>query len=426
MLAEKIIFNILAFSLFIMIFSKMIKKNDTSYIYILLLQAVGICIDFIEIRFSLKQVPVLLIIRYILSILIPLIIIVAEKNNVNLVEFSRLSLGIMALTIGNTKFAKKVFIDLVTKVPESYLGHKLLAQIYEKEGGMRKAIDEYVCAIDIKKNDYESYFIVTKLLKDLGKKDEAIQMLQTLLRNKPDYYDASIQLGDLLMEQERLKEAVSVYNDALKYNPSEYELYYNLGIAYTRLSDFQMAKEMYEKAASINHYLYLGYYSLGMISLFENDLESAREYFKKSIYGELEPKAYYQLAKIYILKNEKDMAINFLNKAIELDNKLMKKAEKEPAFETIKQYITVSVKMSEEEKNEEERFDDKEKIALKFLEETILTGEIINLNTNKQKITERVTEIFDKEKLKKIEQEEEFKDMQIENLTEKEKSDNNE
>ena len=129
MLAEKIIFNILAFSLFIIIFSKMIKKNDTSYIYILLLQALGICIDFIEIRFSLKQVPVLLLVRYIVSILLPIIIILAEKNQINLIEFSSLGLGIFALTIGNNKFAKKIFIDLVTKVPESYLGHKLLAQI---------------------------------------------------------------------------------------------------------------------------------------------------------------------------------------------------------------------------------------------------------------------------------------------------------
>ena len=63
-----------------------------------------------------------------------------------------------------------------------------------------------------------------------------------------------------------------------------------------------MAKEMYEKAAEINHRLYLAYYSLGIIALFEKDLDSAMEYFQKSIYEDLEPSAYYQLAKIYILK----------------------------------------------------------------------------------------------------------------------------
>jgi len=29
----------------------------------------------------------------------------------------------------------------------------MLANLYEKEGGMRKAIDEYVQVLDIKKND---------------------------------------------------------------------------------------------------------------------------------------------------------------------------------------------------------------------------------------------------------------------------------
>jgi len=36
---EKIIFNILAFSLFILMFFKMIRKNDSTYVYILVLQA---------------------------------------------------------------------------------------------------------------------------------------------------------------------------------------------------------------------------------------------------------------------------------------------------------------------------------------------------------------------------------------------------
>lgn len=45
---ERIIFNILAFSLFTIIFFKMIRKNDTNYIAILILEALGIAIGFIE------------------------------------------------------------------------------------------------------------------------------------------------------------------------------------------------------------------------------------------------------------------------------------------------------------------------------------------------------------------------------------------
>lgn len=39
-IAEKILFNVIAFFLFIMIFAKLIRKNDTNYISILILQAI--------------------------------------------------------------------------------------------------------------------------------------------------------------------------------------------------------------------------------------------------------------------------------------------------------------------------------------------------------------------------------------------------
>ena len=60
----------------------------------------------------------------------------------------------------------------------------MLAELYEKEGGMRKAIDEYVQAIDLNKKDYQSYYNVANLLSGLGKKDEAAEMLFNLLEKK--------------------------------------------------------------------------------------------------------------------------------------------------------------------------------------------------------------------------------------------------
>ena len=59
---------------------------------------------------------------------------------------------------------------------------------------MRKAIDEYVQAIDLDKQDYDSYYKVAKLLNGLDKKDEASEMLFNLLNKKPDNYEASMLL----------------------------------------------------------------------------------------------------------------------------------------------------------------------------------------------------------------------------------------
>lgn len=409
---ESLLFNLLAFSLFIIIFFKIIRKNDTNYIGLLILQAIGIAISFIEIKLKIRESIVLGTIRYILSVIIPFVIIIMEIKGINFSEVLSVFAAKICLMFGNTKLAKKILVKLVTKYPESYMGHKLLAECYEKEGGMRRAIDEYVTAVDINKKDYKSYFKIANLLKELGKKDEAIQMLETLVKTKPDCYEGSCLLGELLCEQERFKEAANVYNEALLYKPADFDLYYNLGIVYTRLSDFQMAKEMYEKAAAINHRLYGANYNLGLIAFIQRDYTQAEKYFEKSLYDDFEAISYYQLAKIYVYKGEKDKAINFLNKAIELDSRLLKMAEKDKSFDKIKQYITVSVKMDEKkidskkEINEEEIektvvLVEQEKIARNYLEETIDLVEEMSENYSKQKLDEKLDFIFNKEKKKK-------------------------
>ncbi len=386
MLIEKIIFNVLAFSLFIFIFFKMIRKNDTNYIIILGLQALGIAINFIEIIFVLHISNMVKAIVYIISIVIPIIILYLERKNINFSAIIYISSAKLALLMNNPKKAKSSLTKLITKYPNSYIGHKMLAEIYEDEGGMRKAIDEYVQVIDINKKDYKSYYRISYLLNELGKKDEAEEMLEELLRKKPEMLEATQLLGDIYCEQEKYKQAVNIYNEALKYNPTSYELYYNMGIVYTMLNDFQNAKNCYEKAATINTLLYNGYYNLAQINLIYNDLEEAEKYFMKSIDGkDVEPKAYYNLAKIYMLRGDKENAIKFLNVAIEIDHSFYKKAEIEPIFIPIKSYINYP--NMEEEQNIKYNLTQKELKAQKHLERTLrLVGK---LNTNNIKINKQ-------------------------------------
>ena len=132
-------------------FYEMIRKNDTSYVAILIIQAIGITCNFVEVLSENTANIVIVIIKYILSILIPVLVIILTKKKIPLMEIENMMFAKIWLFFGNPKKAKQCLINLVTKYPENYNGHKLLAKIYEKEGGMRKAIDEYVLAIDSNK-----------------------------------------------------------------------------------------------------------------------------------------------------------------------------------------------------------------------------------------------------------------------------------
>ena len=75
----------------------------------------GIAINFIEIIFRL-QLPIgIRMIIYILSILIPIIIIGMEWKNINFSELIYLALGKTALFFNNTKQAKNFLTKLVEK-----------------------------------------------------------------------------------------------------------------------------------------------------------------------------------------------------------------------------------------------------------------------------------------------------------------------
>ena len=368
---EKIIFNILAFTIFIITFGRIIKKNDTSYVYVLAIEFIGIVINFIELLFNIHLNLFFRVIIYLLSIIIPAIILIIEyKGQILFPEMLNISLAKIALHSGNTEQAKEYLFKLINKYPDSYTGHKTLAEVYEKEEKYSVAVDEYIRATEINNKDIKINYNVARLLNKDERADEAIIVLQDILKNKPEYYDATNLLGEIFYTQERYKEAINVYMNALRYNPGNYDLYYNLGMAYTMVNDFQRAKEFYQKAAEINSLLYSAKLSLGQIDLIAGDLDEAEKYFKESTKGEdVEAGSYYYLSQIAILKGDKEKAINYMNIAVELDPNVYNKAQKEDVFIPIKNSIKKPQRIANELKRKTKLLL-KERKALNHLSKT--------------------------------------------------------
>ena len=351
MIVEQLIFTVLSFAIFLYMFYKMIKNNDTTYILFLVLGAIGVALSLVEVIAGIQFDWYIKIIMYIFAVIIPVIIIVLEKSHFGVMEYLNIMKAKIYFKLGNNKKAKQALINLFGKYPNSYQAHKLLAEIYESEGGQRKAIEEYVQAIDLNKKDFNSYFKVATLLKDLDKKQEATQMLANLLSKKPDYKEATVLLGDLLIEQQMYKEAANAYSEALKYNKFDYDLNYNLAIVYTMINDFQNAKMYYEKAAQINSLNYNCKYYLAEIALISKEIDEAEQRFMQTIDDEeLAPDSYYELSKIALIRGDKEKAIQYANIAIELNpKKIAEKIKKENLFIPIYAKLTIPFNLEEKE-----------------------------------------------------------------------------
>ena len=85
---EKIILTVTSFVLFVYILLfKMIKKNDTTYLTILVLQAIGILINLLQITLNVLKIMPFNILIYLLCIIIPILVFILEFKNINISEF---------------------------------------------------------------------------------------------------------------------------------------------------------------------------------------------------------------------------------------------------------------------------------------------------------------------------------------------------
>ncbi|MBR2744872.1 MAG: tetratricopeptide repeat protein [Clostridia bacterium] len=364
---EKVTFFIFAFIMFMILFFKLIRKKDSIYIYLVALNLVGILIRFVELSNKLEFNFILVSVCYIISVIIPFIIIVLELKKIFIPEMIATAKAKMFLKLGDNEKARKILIKFIEKHPDSCLSHKLLADIYEKEGKLEAAIDEYVLVVDLNKKDYDSYYEIALLLNRTEKSEEAQKMLESLLEKKPEYYKASELLGEILYDQDKFKEAATVYLQALKYNPDRFELYYGLGMAYTRLNDFQTAKEYYEKAAKINSMLFHAKVNIAQILLIAGEIEEAEERFIECLENkESEPDAYFYLAIIAMLKGEVDKAVSYVNIAIELDKRMYKRVCRQGIFAPIMDQVR-----KDKSRNHKYYLTNQEFKTRRYLDETI-------------------------------------------------------
>ncbi len=341
MIIEKILFNIIAIALFTIIFMKLIRKNDTSYIIILILEFIGITINFIELFLANPLNWFFRVFIYILAVIIPMLVLWVEYfKKMNFPELFHIVICQILIKSGKYNEAKTMMSNFLHKNPNSKVAHKFMAQCYAKEQNYEAAIGEYIRVTDLDRNDLDATYCLADMLNKNKQNNDAIQMLQEILKRKPESEKATNLLADIYFEEERYKEAASIYMTLLRYHPGSYDIYYNLGMIYTMINDFGRAKEFYEKAADINSMNYHAKLSLGQIALIYGDLDEAEKYFMQGIKSkETESGSYYYLSKIAMLKGDQDKAANYMKVAVDLEPKNYKQLQKDPIFTPIRKEV---------------------------------------------------------------------------------------
>ena len=381
-----IIFSVIALFIFLITFFKLIKENDSNYVFALIPEFIGICIDFAFIFSGKNPNTITFILMYSLSIGIPIINVILRKNSINILEILSIAKAQYYEAKGKKIEAKEILSKNVKRHKNSYLSNKLLAQWYERNNELEKAEYQYSKVIELRPKSYSNYLKLAQIYKQNDKKEQAINILQEVLKNKPEEVEASLLIGDILYSNNMFKEATNIYMQALRYNPGEYKLYYCLGMTYTRLNDFQSAMEYYKKAATINSVIDATKLNLGQISLIFKEYDEAEKYFMECIEiddEKIQAQAYYYLAKIKLIAGQKEMALQYANIAVETNPKIIKLIEKDSYFIIIMGKIQLKP-----DRKVKSKLDEKEEKTIKYLNETNTIVEKLTQNSSYEKNNE--------------------------------------
>ena len=200
-------------------------------------------------------------------------------------------------------------IEIDSNSDSAALAHHRQGFVYRKQGKYENAIAEYQKAIAIDLDRPWSYDALGNIYHQQGKLEDAIAAYQKIIEITPYFaMDANFDLGLIYRQQGKLDDAIDTFQQIIQ---NEIEIAPN-----------RKQIHLYQ----------------GMIYLTQDKLDEALAEFQKVV--NVNPKegyAHYSLACIYSLKNQPQLAIESLQKAIDLDKSIIELFKTDPDFDNIRQ-----------------------------------------------------------------------------------------
>ena len=229
-------------------------------------------------------------------------------------------LGTSLRMLGRREEAKKAFDMALEIKPDFPEALNNLGNLYRDLGKIDEAIECYKKAISYLKDSKEIRLNLSLCYADIGNLAEAEKIVKEILSGDPGFYPARKILAGILNKQKKLSQAEDQLRFCLILNPNDVEIYNELANLLLEMNPpiIGEAEILLEKALRINPNFPGIYHCLGLLSDLKGEKEKAMNFYKKAI--ELRPyqPVYYRMfMQRYKPKNEKDPYILRLKEILE-------------------------------------------------------------------------------------------------------------
>ena len=164
---------------------------------------------------------------------------------------------------GNTKTGIKLLKKHIIKKPSDYLAIYNLGYFYQQLKNFELAKKNYLNAIKINPNHWESKINISLIYIELQKYSTALKFIEDVLNIKENYQPALRDKALILYHLNRYEEALNSIELSINFNNKDYIALNTMGIIQLGLLNLEIAKETFLRAIKLNNKYESSFINLG-------------------------------------------------------------------------------------------------------------------------------------------------------------------
>jgi tetratricopeptide (TPR) repeat protein len=160
--------------------------------------------------------------------------------------------GLLLKKSGQEELAEMELKQCTKENPTFAYGFYELGNLMFERKVYDEALDNFMKAIEVKKDFILSYLKIADVYMENGRYEEALDFLNQALKIDKNFAPAYLRLGVIYNQLQRYKDAFLILNRATELENVDFEIYYNLSFTLQKLGRHREAKLAIEKALEKN------------------------------------------------------------------------------------------------------------------------------------------------------------------------------
>jgi tetratricopeptide (TPR) repeat protein len=179
--------------------------------------------------------------------------------------------------------ARQIYQDALHAAPDDHRLHENYAEFLDLLGDLQGALSEWKQVSELIPQHHLAYFQSGRLLRRMGKLDDATKWLEKAVTMRPDLGEGWLELGNIHAAQGAYALALTEYDRAQALSPQDYRVYYHMGKSLSKLHQSDQAIQAFRQSIKLRPTNWEAHYALGEEFAFSGQTVEARSEFRTAV-----------------------------------------------------------------------------------------------------------------------------------------------